>query len=127
MKEFNLPNLGDGVAAGDVLRVMVKVGDVLAEDQPVLELETDKATLEVPSTVAGRVKDVRVKTGDKVKPGQVVLVVDDAGAGGAGRGATGARTGGGRGAGRCRPGREGGARRRRQPDRSRPQGGTRRG
>ena len=48
MTEFKLPNLGDGVAAGDVLRVLVKVGDMLAVDQPVLELETDKATLEVP-------------------------------------------------------------------------------
>jgi pyruvate dehydrogenase E2 component (dihydrolipoamide acetyltransferase) len=83
VKEFTLPNLGDGVAAGDVLRVMVKVGDMLALEQPVLELETDKATLEVPSTVAGRVKDVRVKQGDKVKPGQAVLVVDEAGAGAA--------------------------------------------
>ncbi len=80
MKEFILPNLGDGVAAGDVLRVMVKVGDMLAEDQPVLELETDKATLEVPSTVAGKVAEIRVKQGDKVKPGQTVLTVDDAGA-----------------------------------------------
>jgi pyruvate dehydrogenase E2 component (dihydrolipoamide acetyltransferase) len=78
--EFILPNLGDGVAAGDVLRVMVKVGDTLTVDQPVLELETDKATLEVPSTVAGKVTDVRVKQGDKVKPGQTVLVVDEAGA-----------------------------------------------
>ena len=83
MKEFILPNLGDGVAAGDVLRVMVKVGDTLAIDQPVLELETDKATLEVPSTVAGRVAEVKAKTGDKLKPGQIVLVVDDNGAGAA--------------------------------------------
>jgi pyruvate dehydrogenase E2 component (dihydrolipoamide acetyltransferase) len=80
VKEFILPNLGDGVAAGDVLRVMVKVGDMLAADQPVLELETDKATLEVPSTVAGKVTEVRVKQGDKVKPGQAVLIVDEAGA-----------------------------------------------
>ncbi|MGD9903447.1 MAG: 2-oxo acid dehydrogenase subunit E2 [Vicinamibacterales bacterium] len=79
MNEFILPNLGDGVAAGDVLRVMVKVGDVIAVDQPVLELETDKATLEVPSTVAGRVAEVKVKAGDKVKPGQAVLAVEDGG------------------------------------------------
>jgi pyruvate dehydrogenase E2 component (dihydrolipoamide acetyltransferase) len=80
VKEFILPNLGDGVAAGDVLRVMVKAGDMLAQDQAVLELETDKATLEVPSDVAGRIKEIRVKAGDKVKPGQAVLVVDEAGA-----------------------------------------------
>jgi pyruvate dehydrogenase E2 component (dihydrolipoamide acetyltransferase) len=76
--EFKLPNLGDGVAAGDVLRVLVKVGDTLAADQAVLELETDKATLEVPSTVGGRVAEIKVKQGDKVKPGQVVLVLEDA-------------------------------------------------
>ena len=78
MTEFKLPNLGDGVAAGDVLRVLVKVGDTLAADQAVLELETDKATLEVPSTVGGRVAEIKVKQGDKVKPGQVVLVLEDA-------------------------------------------------
>ncbi|MEW6323163.1 MAG: biotin/lipoyl-containing protein, partial [Acidobacteriota bacterium] len=78
MQEFALPNLGDGVASGDVLKVLVKAGDTVAQDQPVLELETDKATLEVPSTVAGVVRDVKVKQGDKVKPGQVVLVVDAA-------------------------------------------------
>ncbi len=83
MTEFKLPNLGDGVAAGDVLRVLVKVGDTLAVDQAVLELETDKATLEVPTSVAGRVTDIKVKQGDKVKPGQVVLVLEEAGAGAA--------------------------------------------
>jgi pyruvate dehydrogenase E2 component (dihydrolipoamide acetyltransferase) len=77
MSEFILPNLGDGVAQGDVLKVLVKVGDALAVDQPVLELETDKATLEVPSDVAGKVKEVRVKAGDKVKPGQSILVMEN--------------------------------------------------
>ena len=76
MTDFTLPELGENVTAGDVLRVLVKVGDVLAKDQPVLELETDKATIEVPSSVAGRVADVKVKAGDKVKVGQVVLSVD---------------------------------------------------
>jgi len=79
--DFILPNLGDGVAQGDVLKVLVKVGDTLKVDQPVLELETDKATIEVPSSVAGVVKDIRTKAGDKVKPGQVVLVVDQGVAG----------------------------------------------
>lgn len=81
MADFILPNLGDGVAQGDVLKVLVKVGDTLKVDQPVLELETDKATIEVPSNIAGVVKDIRTKTGDKVKPGQVVLVVDQGVAG----------------------------------------------
>jgi pyruvate dehydrogenase E2 component (dihydrolipoamide acetyltransferase) len=54
----------------------VKVGERVKQDQPVLELETDKATIEVPSSVEGVITDLKVKTGDKVKPGQVVLVVD---------------------------------------------------
>ncbi len=92
MADFILPNLGDGVAQGDVLKVLVKVGDVVKVDQPIVELETDKATIEVPSDVAGTVKEVKAKAGDKLKPGQVVLVLDGAGqageagqAGGAGQ------------------------------------------
>ena len=76
MIDFKLPELGENVAAGDVLRVLVKPGDSLAKDQPVLELETDKATIEVPSSVAGRVTEVKVKAGDKVKVGQAILSVD---------------------------------------------------
>jgi pyruvate dehydrogenase E2 component (dihydrolipoamide acetyltransferase) len=78
--DFTLPNLGENVPHGDVLRVLVKPGDTIARDQPVLELETDKATIEVPSSVAGTVKEIKVKPGDKVKTGQVVLVVDNGGA-----------------------------------------------
>ncbi len=57
----------------------MKAGDTIEKDQPVLELETDKATIEVPSSVSGTVRDVKVKPGDKVKVGQVVLTVGDAG------------------------------------------------
>src|SRR5688572_30875442 len=66
------------------MRVMVNVGDTIARDQPVLELETDKATIEVPSNVAGTVKEVRVKKGDKIKVGAVVFTVDEAAGNGAG-------------------------------------------
>src|SRR6185295_496679 len=79
--DFTLPELGENVSAGDVLRVLVKPGDTLAMDQPVLELETDKATIEVPSSVAGTVGEIKVKQGDKVKVGQVILTVDDSKAG----------------------------------------------
>ena len=74
--DFILPELGENVATGDVLRVLVKPGDTVAKDQPVLELETDKATIEVPSSVAGQVKEVKVKVGDKVTVGQPILSVD---------------------------------------------------
>ena len=66
MIDFTLPELGENITAGEVLRVLVKPGDTLAKDQPVLELETDKATIEVPSSVAGQIKDVKVKAGDTV-------------------------------------------------------------
>lgn len=79
MTEFKVPELGENVTAGDVTRVLVKVGDTIARDQPVVELETDKATIEVPSSVAGVVKEIKVKAGDKVKVGATVLTVDDAG------------------------------------------------
>jgi pyruvate dehydrogenase E2 component (dihydrolipoamide acetyltransferase) len=75
--EFKIPELGENVTSGDVVRLLVKPGDTLAKDQPVLELETDKATIEVPSDVAGTVKDISVKQGDKVKVGQLVLTVED--------------------------------------------------
>jgi len=75
--DFVIPELGENVVAGDVVRIMVKPGDQLKKDQPVLELETDKATIEVPSSVAGVVKEIKVKQGQKVKVGEVVLTVDE--------------------------------------------------
>ena len=89
MSEFILPNLGDGIAQGDVLKVLVKVGDTLKVDQSVLELETDKATIEVPSDVAGKVTAINVKAGDKVKPGQAVLTLEGASGANGASGATG--------------------------------------
>ena len=82
--EFKIPNLGDGIKGGDVLNVLVKVGDTVAKEQGVLELETDKATIEVPSSVAGTVAEIKVKSGDKVTVGQVVLTVDEGAAAAAG-------------------------------------------
>ena len=76
MTDFTLPELGENISAGDVVRVLVKQGDTIDKDQPVLELETDKATIEVPSSVSGRVSAVKVKAGDKVKVGQAILTVD---------------------------------------------------
>jgi len=82
--EFKIPELGENVAAGDVTRILVNVGDTIARDQPVIELETDKATIEVPSSVAGVVREIKVKPGDKVKVGAAVLAVEPSGAGDAG-------------------------------------------
>jgi len=75
--DFTLPELGENVTAGDVVRILVKTGERVAKDQAVLELETDKATIEVPSSVEGTVKDIRIKQGERIKVGQVVLTVED--------------------------------------------------
>jgi pyruvate dehydrogenase E2 component (dihydrolipoamide acetyltransferase) len=78
--EFKIPTLGENVKGGDVLRVLVAVGDTVAEDQPLVELETDKATIEVPSTVAGQVASIAVKQGDTVTVGQTVMTISGSGA-----------------------------------------------
>ena len=81
MTEFKLPELGENIDQGDLVRLLVAPGASIAEGQPVMELETDKAVIEVPSSVSGTVKEVRVKEGDKLKVGQVIFTVDN-GAGG---------------------------------------------
>ena len=58
--EFKLPELGENIDTIQVLKVMVAKGDTVAIDQPLLELETDKATIELPSTVEGVVSDVHI-------------------------------------------------------------------
>src|SRR6187455_2209225 len=78
--EFVVPELGENVEKADVGRVLVKIGDVIAKDQAVVELETDKATVEVPSSVAGKITEIKIKQGEKVKVGQVVLIVEGNGA-----------------------------------------------
>jgi len=84
--EFKVPELGENVASGDVAKVLVSVGDTVKKEQPVIELETDKATIEVPSSVSGVVKEIKVKKGDKVQVGAVIFTVDDGGAAGNGAG-----------------------------------------
>jgi len=72
-QEFKLPELGENIESIQVVRVMVAAGGSVALDQPVLELETDKATIEVPSTVAGRIAAVHVQPGDAIKRGQLIF------------------------------------------------------
>ena len=75
--EFKLPDLGEGVEAGDVVGVLVAEGDRVEIDQGVVELETDKALVEVPSSVAGTVTKIHVSAGDSVPVGQVLLSVEE--------------------------------------------------
>jgi pyruvate dehydrogenase E2 component (dihydrolipoamide acetyltransferase) len=76
-QEFKLPDLGEGIHEGEIVKVLVQVGDEVKEDQPILEVETDKATVEIPSPFTGKVTDIRVKQGDLVHVGDVMLVVGD--------------------------------------------------
>jgi len=71
--DVKLPELGENIEAVEVSNVLVAVGDTVAVDQALVEVETDKATMEIPSPLAGRVTAVRVATGDSVAVGQVLL------------------------------------------------------
>ena len=77
MTEFRLPELGENIEQGDLVRLMVAPGNSVNEGQPVMELETDKAVVEVPSSVTGIIQEVRVKEGDKLKVGQVIFTVEN--------------------------------------------------
>ena len=76
MADLLIPDIGENVSGGDVVRIMVAKGDTIKKDQAVIELETDKATIEVPSDQEGTVTDIKVKQGEKVKIGQVILTLD---------------------------------------------------
>lgn len=67
--ELKLPDVGDNIEQGTVVTVLVKPGDTIAEGQPIIEIETDKAVVEVPATAAGTVEAVSVNVGDTVAVG----------------------------------------------------------
>ena len=75
--EFKLPDLGEGVEAGDVVGVLVAEGDTVEIDQGVVELETDKALVEVPSSVAGTVTKIHISAGDRVPVGSLLISVEE--------------------------------------------------
>src|SRR5262245_4686145 len=74
--EFKLPDIGEGIAEGEIVKWLVQAGDTVAEHQPVVEVMTDKATVEIPAPQAGRVTELRAKAGDVVPVGQVIFVLE---------------------------------------------------
>ncbi len=76
-QEFKLPELGENIESADVLSVLVKPGDKIEKEQSIIEIETDKATIEVPSTISGVIKEVTIKQGDSVKVGQTILIMEN--------------------------------------------------
>jgi len=79
--EFKLPELGENIESGNVVKVLVSEGQTITKDQPLIELETDKATIEVPAPEAGVIQKIFVKEGGKAKVGEVVVTIDKNGAG----------------------------------------------
>ena len=76
MQEFKLPDLGEGMQEAEVVEWLVKAGDTLKLDQTMLKVETDKAIVEIPSPVAGRVAEIRVQDGQVAKVGDVLIVFE---------------------------------------------------
>jgi pyruvate dehydrogenase E2 component (dihydrolipoamide acetyltransferase) len=76
-RSFRLPDLGEGIHEGEVLGVLVSVGDEVKEGDPILEVETDKAAVEIPSPYSGTVSEIVVKQGDIVKVGDVLMTFSD--------------------------------------------------
>ncbi|MBC7473430.1 MAG: 2-oxo acid dehydrogenase subunit E2 [Candidatus Sericytochromatia bacterium] len=73
---FNLPNMGENIASAEIIKILVAVGDKVEKEQSVLEISSDKATLEIPSNVSGTVTEINVKEGDSVTEGQQILALD---------------------------------------------------
>ncbi|MBI2544389.1 MAG: 2-oxo acid dehydrogenase subunit E2 [Candidatus Rokubacteria bacterium] len=76
-RAFVLPDLGEGLTEAEIIKVHVREGDVIQEDAPLLEVETDKAQVEIPSPMSGRVEKVHVRPGQTVKVGEVLVTFAD--------------------------------------------------
>ena len=78
-RAFHLPDLGEGLTEAEIVKVLVSEGDVIREDTPLLEVETDKATVEIPSPLGGRVATIHVAAGQTVRVGAVLVTFGDDG------------------------------------------------
>ena len=77
MIDFKLPEVGENISSGQAVKICVQKGAVVKKDQTLLELETEKATIEVPSPADGTIAEILIKEGDTVKIGQVIIKIDD--------------------------------------------------
>jgi pyruvate/2-oxoglutarate dehydrogenase complex dihydrolipoamide acyltransferase (E2) component len=75
--EFRLPDLGEGLTEGEIARWLVSEGQEIAEDDPLVEIQTDKTTVEIPSPAAGKVASILAAEGDVVPVGTVIVVIGD--------------------------------------------------
>src|SRR5580658_8250832 len=79
--EFRLPDIGEGVAEGEVVQWFVKEGDEIREDAPLVSVLTDKANVEIPSPKSGRIAKIHATVGEKVKVGGLLVTIDSAASG----------------------------------------------
>src|ERR1043165_6382252 len=79
--DFYMPDIGEGVVEGEIVTWKVKEGDTVKLDQPIVEIMTDKATVEIPSPRAGRIAKINYAEGQVCPVGQVLVVIDDGSAG----------------------------------------------
>src|SRR3989338_5446019 len=77
--DFKFPDVGEGITEGEIVQWLVKEGDVVQQDQVLAKVETDKAVVDIPSPVAGRVAKIMVPQGKVVKVGQTMIVIDEKG------------------------------------------------
>ncbi|MCP4591746.1 MAG: 2-oxo acid dehydrogenase subunit E2, partial [bacterium] len=77
MYEFKLPDLGEGIHEGEILKWHVEAGDTIQEDEPLVDVETDKAALTIPSPRGGRMASRTGSAGDTVLVGDVIAVIED--------------------------------------------------
>lgn len=77
--EVKVPKISEGVESAEVVEILVSEGDTIEEEQSIIAVETDKASVEVPSSDAGKVKEIKVKEGDEIKVGDVILVLEESG------------------------------------------------
>ncbi|NRQ56714.1 dihydrolipoamide acetyltransferase family protein [Brevibacillus sp. HD1.4A] len=82
MVEFKLPDVGEGMHEGEILKVLVRAGDSVVQDQPVIEVQTDKVNAELSAPATGVVQEIRIAEGDTVEVGTVLLVIDTGSAAG---------------------------------------------
>jgi len=78
-REFKLPDIGEGVHEGEVVKWFVKEGDAVRENDPIVEVMTDKVTVQIPSPVTGKILQLRAKEGEVVKVGSTLIVFGEAG------------------------------------------------
>ncbi|MEM7517016.1 MAG: biotin/lipoyl-containing protein, partial [Planctomycetota bacterium] len=83
MIEFKLPDIGEGIAEGEIVQWLVSEGDQVEEHQSIVEVMTDKATVEVPAPAAGKISKLLVEEGDTVPVGDVIFHLEDGAGGGA--------------------------------------------